>query len=208
MTIEQRVAGLERQARRWRTLTTLCAAALGYLLLSGQAGPFVRDEIRTKNLVVTNDKGVECASLGIAADGRPQLVLYGVDTEAAAVMSIAKDGAATLVLTASERDCAVLAQAGNDGPCVSALDRKTGLGLIMASRDDKAQLQVFGDDDVPSLSLEARSGGAGLAVKDVRGRSRACIGVTDDGPSVALLRTDGRSMWQVPVIEPDLVPNG
>jgi hypothetical protein len=73
MTIEQRIARLERSANRWR-IACICTIVLAIVIGAGEG---VSEEVRTRSLVVVNKAGNPAAILDTSSDGFGELMIYG-----------------------------------------------------------------------------------------------------------------------------------
>lgn len=72
--MHERIARLERDARRWRVTAMVLGATLTAALLMGQ-GQAVTPEVRTRRLVVVDGQGREVIGMGTDEDGPTLLVL-------------------------------------------------------------------------------------------------------------------------------------
>ncbi len=168
MTIEQRVAKLERQNKWMKRAGGLALAAVACVVLMGQGKPKELPDLRARSLTITDAKGKRRISLH-ATEAGPRLDLYDANGHARVNISyIEESGQAAIMLLGTK-----------------------ALVFLNASRGS-AHLQINDKDGNSALD------GSALNLDAAREKARARLSVFRGSPSVELRDKDGSVIWQAP----------
>lgn len=97
--LADRVARLEREARRWRLMAGVLAAAGGVLAMAGAAQDDVPDTLRARNIHVVNAKGDAVISMW-ESGGAPSIRLHTPDARKMRLsLMVGKDSVPGLLMT-------------------------------------------------------------------------------------------------------------
>lgn len=139
MSIENRLAALERSARRWRVAALLLAVGMVAAIGLGAAKDKpIQDEVRTRKLVVVDDKG-EAVGL-LLSDGK-QNMLTLKSGAAAITFSVASDGVGMLTTSPN----------GSRGFGMLVADQGSTFSLVTKGRE---QIQMGGGKAGAFLKIE------------------------------------------------------
>ena len=213
MTIEDRLENMERELgrvkrrNRWLLGTMLllvgglvAAGAFKTTVNSAQAqGAGAVKEVRAKRIVLEDENGQERAILGLIEDN-PALKLFDKNGKTRAALSLFEDEPRLALRDENGKERVGLS-VDKDGPFLSLSDENgksrawlavtkygQGLSLYDEKREIRAWLGVIKDGQ--SLGLKD---GPSLGLYDEKGK--AGLGVTEDGPGLALVGPDGKVIW-------------
>jgi hypothetical protein len=185
-TLEDRVAKLERENRRWKRGAVLVLAVLSGLVLMGQTPrPRVSDEVRTRSLVIVDQAGKERAALSAFKEG-PRLSLWDeAGNERVALYANKDEGHLSL------RD-----QVGNER--ASLQGGKDGAALFLQDEAGKEQVSLYAGKEGPRLLLDDAEGytatlGATELVTPSTGTK-----VKRSAASLVLTDKERKTIWQAP----------
>jgi hypothetical protein len=185
-TLIERLAVLERQVRRMRTLGALAVVAVVAALTVGATYP--PSIVKARMFLVVDDRGKERAQLGLSTDGEALLSLLDARETHRASFGLYDGGEPYLKLAEKRGRTRVWLQAMDD-----ARDgRNTGLYVADDHANPRATLTVDGrgaptmsfldDDERNRIWLGSTANGASFVVLgDERARPRLSLRTDDDG---------------------------
>ncbi len=187
--LERDVQHFRRRSRRDRWIVGGMAGVVAMLVIGGSGEPAnVLDEVRTKRLVVIDDKGKSRAILTLVSNGSPVLGLWDDKNKSRMSLTLGPDGSPALAL----RD-----DNGTDRAGLTVLP--SGNPALSLS-DDNGNTRVF-------LSLS--DGSPRLRLADGNGQGRVGIGAIEttspDGTktkfpesTIMLFGPDEKVIWKAP----------
>lgn len=205
LTVEERLARLERSNRRWRSA---CAA----LLLSIGAGMIVAAEKAPPPAEILQAKRIELigadGKAAIVMEARPDatsLAVWGPDHEHAAVL-VAKQDKTALMLLKNKDAPEVYAEAVDQGGQIGVTDgRDTAAGTT-----DRAALNISGSptgfsifhlvNGRPESRLSFSKLGGGLELRTPGGKAVTRVVGAEKGSRVEINDADGKLIWSAPPV--------
>ena len=216
-TLIRRLDRLEREARWWRALGLISAAALGVVLWLGAAPPgaSVDDEIRAKTITLVDAAGYTRAAWFVGSDGEVNLTFFdkGPSTRQAGLSRVhlwlGANGSGVSFFDktrASQASLSVVSGTpnvtfrGDDGKprVLLALTAEQGGSLNFYDKTGpnvgaftERTISLHGPDSKNEISLSRTARGALLDLTG-NGKSRVALGTLDDSPALELHDSVGR----------------
>ena len=201
MTIDQRVAKLERQNRWMKRGGGLALAAIACVVLMGQGKPKELPDLRARSLTITDAKGKRRISLH-ATEAGPRLDLYDATGKPRATLFVAGEDYSALVLKDKHQVSRATLFVKGDNTSVVLHDAKRKKFVSVGILADSAGLTVRDERKRMRIMLILAERGPSLFLHDSKGSPRAIVGVfppkTNDEDSVHLLDANGNLIWQAP----------
>jgi hypothetical protein len=159
MSIEERVARLERGARWWRRVALVCFASLAGVSMLGQAKDEKPPKLDVRALRLVDDAGRVFATLDRHMGGGPILVLNDPDSSAAICVLAGSDGACLSITDAK----------GKDRVWLDVGDR-VGASLRVVDENERARA-ILGAAVIPhpKTGAETRTDEGALSLLDTKG---------------------------------------
>ena len=171
MTIEQRLAKLERQNRWMKRAGGLMLAAVACVVLMGQGKPKELPDLVAKSLTIKDEKGGKRVELG-TEKGSAYVRLHD------------QNGRVRLSLRT----------AANGNPHLNLVDQTGKKPVVLRTFLDGSVLLAL-----KGLFLRSAANGSPAILLTGRGGIRAWLGRADDGSPVLKLRdAKGKVIWQAP----------
>lgn len=170
MTIEQRLAAVERQLRFHRLVIAGLLVALVALVGYG-ATEGVPDVIRARSFEVVNPEGQAVIAARADKDGGG-LWLYNVEGQLVVVAHAGKDGGGVLALYNAEGQSGVGAAALKDGGGLALYNAKGQQGVVADAGVIGGRLTLYNADEKETVILRSRAllgGGGAVVVKNKTG---------------------------------------
>lgn len=221
--LQHRMARLERTNRRMRTLGLLAAISLaGAAALGAAARTEPVEEIRTKRVVVVDDRNAPRATLGLTAHGVAGLRLYdeqqrelvGLEVLPGSVPSLTffgPDGRTAAWLIAWPDVTTGLAFGDEHGNAVALVTERDRMRLTMSDPNGVTRSELTaGLDELPALFLTSADGlpraelslnedeDPQLLFGDQYGVDRARLALNQGQPTLELLDELGMRVWGQP----------
>ncbi len=92
MTVEERLARLERGNRNWRRLACVLLAALGAVVLTAQAQPKEPKELSVRSMTLVDDEGIAACKLWYPPRGCPELLFFDADQKVRLALGLSDEG--------------------------------------------------------------------------------------------------------------------
>jgi hypothetical protein len=192
MSIEERIARLENENRRWRWATIGLAFALVLLASSScdersktnspdlsSANP--PDVMRTRCLEILDAKGQKSLVLGDVADegSRHPVLVIGGKGKGSVGVTVDEDGASILLMDTSGEERAYIS-AGKEGGQFAIHNHKSDPLVRIIETKEGGSVSVFDSEGRPSGGLVGTNAGGGLALLD-KGRPKVMLSVNAGG---------------------------
>jgi len=182
MTVEQRLARLERGNRNWRWLACVLLAALGVVLLAGQAKNNDLLDLEVRSLSVVDDDGVNRISLD-TKDGLASLRVCGQKKDSLVWLFVSDDGSSNLKFHGGDGMGSMTLSNGSGGSPsleMSTSDPRIGARLVTGPEGSYLHLDTQGWGQGVELAAEA-DGTSRLELKAKHVLGRASMWVTPEG---------------------------
>ena len=180
MTLEQRVAKLERQNRWLRTGGVVLIAGVAFVFLIAQAGERELPDLIANSLTLKDIDGNVRGAFGPGPNGSFALSLRDKSDNLRGCFGLGQDGPAGLDLF--DRD-----------------GRKRVAVEVLSMQEDVPVLWFIGEDGVVRAALALSGGMPVLSLHDKDNTTRGAFWVGQDGtPGLDLRDEDGNVTWQAP----------
>lgn len=167
----------------------------------------LKSEVVTKKLIVVDSDGKPKASLGLADNGLPTLILFGADGQMCAVLRVTADGTA-LDLLASQTDTRLQLAVVEEGSDISLFDasgtRRAALNVLPPRHPALQELGIpklvmNHPNGTSSVVLTVAGGRGGLNLADSANPDNAIrLQVDDSGPIIVCVR-DNKVLFEAPL---------
>ena len=209
MTIEERLAGLER--RNWKLTLglVLTAIAAGVVAVAGAGAPGAvprnqfgdtilepapADVIRARKFELVDENFRVRAVIEARKDGGGRMVLFGGPTPVPArvVIEVTKDSGAGIHLYGENSRGGGGLMATKDGTSLALFNEDGGEGAILMLNKGKPSLDLFDENGKERVALMLDKDAAALRLLDERGKVRVDLPLNEDGAAFRLLDGHGK----------------
>jgi len=211
--LEHEIKDCRRSAFRDRVVMGGLAALVAVMAIGGMSEPEkVVEEVRTKKLVIVDDKGEARMTLVVLPDGMPRLSMSDEKGESRALFGLSTGDTPFLYMSDDKGEARMTLVVLPDGK--SKLDMKDEKGhsrmTLMVLPDGTPILSMKDEKGNHRMTLVVLPDGTPrLDIKDEKGESRALLGGSDtespDGTitkypesTLILFGPDGKALWKAP----------
>ena len=190
--LTQRLDRLERYYWRWKALALLTLTLLGLMLVGAtnhREAP-VAQELRTRSLLLVDQRGVPVARLGLLPHGALGLGFYDNGKQSRILLSVEADGSSSISLFGRDGKGGVVLTASGSGA--------TSLRLLDANWRNRVSLATW-PNGAPFFQLSDRRGKDRilLGTSEIKITSTGDI-VERSAPSLLFFDQDDTILWRAP----------